>query len=77
MADAQRAVLWAVANATALGADPERLFLSGHSAGANIASLLAFGSWLASPVLPAGSVKGVIGISGVYTLKSPLGGAFA
>lgn len=74
MADAQKAVLWAVANAKALGADPERLFLSGHSAGGNIAALLGVGPWLAPPVLPAGAVKGVIGISGVYTLLRPLGG---
>merc|ERR1719231_129985 len=74
MHDARRAVLWAVANATALGADPERLYLSGHSAGGNIAALLGVGPWLAPPVLPLGAVKGVIGISGVYTLKSPLGG---
>ncbi len=74
MADAQRAVLWAVANATALGADPDRLYLSGHSAGGNIAALLAVGPWLAPPVLPRGAVKGIVGMSGVYTLKRPLGG---
>ena len=77
MADAQRAVLWAVANATALGADPGRLYLSGHSAGGNIVALLALGPWLAPPILPPSTVKGVIGISGVYTLVRPLGGLFA
>eukprot|EP00966_Prymnesium_polylepis_P166133 3840301-Prymnesium_polylepis.2 len=74
MVDAQRAVLWALANATALGADPNRLYLSGHSAGGNIAALLALGPWLVPPVLPAGQVKGVIDISGVYSLVRPLGG---
>merc|ERR1719231_1314048 len=29
------------------------------------------------PVLPAGTIKGVIGISGVYTLLRPLGGALS
>ena len=77
MADAQRAVLWAVANATALGADPHRLYLSGHSAGGNIAALLGLGPWLAPPILPPSTVKGVIGISGVYCLVRPLGGLFA
>jgi len=77
MEDARMAVLWAVANATSLGADPDRLYLSGHSAGGNIAALLAVGPWLAPPILPAGAVKGVMGISGVYTLLRPLGGAFS
>jgi len=77
MADAQRVVLWAVTNASTLGADPERLYLSGHSAGGNIAALLALGPWLAPPVLPAGTIKGVIGISGVYTLVRPLGGTLS
>jgi acetyl esterase/lipase len=74
MLDAQRAVLWAVTNAAALGADPDALYLSGHSAGGNIAALLGVGAWLAPPVLPPNAVKGVIGISGVYTLLRPLGG---
>jgi len=74
MADAQQAVLWARENAKSLGADPDRLYLSGHSAGGNIATLLAVGPWLAPPVLPTNAIKGVIGISGVYTLLKPLGG---
>lgn len=74
MLDAQSAVLWAVANATALGADPNRLYLSGHSAGGNIAALLGVGPWLAPPILPPGAVKGIVGLSGIYTLQKPLGG---
>ena len=38
MNDASMAVRWACENAEALGADPERLYLSGHSAGGNIAT---------------------------------------
>jgi len=57
--------------------DASRLYLSGHSAGGNIAALLAVGPWLASPMLPPGAIKGVIGLSGVYTLVKPLGGLFA
>ena len=77
IADAQAAVLWAVTHAKTLGADPNRLYLSGHSAGGNIAELLAVGPWLAPPTLPVGAVKGVIGISDVYTLVRPLGGPFS
>jgi acetyl esterase/lipase len=41
MNDAAEAVEWAHVNAARLGGDPDRLFLMGHSAGAQIATLLS------------------------------------
>ena len=41
MDDAAAAVAWARANAAKYGGDPHRLFLMGHSAGGQIAALLA------------------------------------
>src|SRR5450432_372697 len=41
MHDAAHAVAWAHEHATELGGDPRRLFLMGHSAGGQIAALLA------------------------------------
>jgi len=73
MDDAKKAVVWAHENAARFGADPDRLYLCGHSAGGNIATLLATGPWIAS-LLEAGTVKGVIGMSGVYTVLRPMGG---
>ncbi len=64
----RQAVLWLYDNAAAHGADPDRLFLSGHSAGGHLAALMASTDW---PALghPAGVVKGAMAISGVYDLE--------
>jgi len=40
--DAKKVIAWARENADAYGIDPERLFVSGSSAGANLAGLCAF-----------------------------------
>lgn len=49
---------------------PEHLFLSGHSAGAHLASTLAFNpQWLESE----GTIRGLIAISGPYSVSSMRG----
>ncbi|MCB9947315.1 MAG: alpha/beta hydrolase [Rhodospirillaceae bacterium] len=62
------AVLWLYDHAGEYGADPERLFLSGHSAGAHLTALMASTDW---PALghPAGVIKGAAAISGLYDLE--------
>jgi acetyl esterase/lipase len=67
MEDAARAALWAAAHANELGADPNRLYLMGHSAGAHMAALLALDSRYFNAV-GAGvpSLAGVMGLSGPY-----------
>jgi acetyl esterase/lipase len=70
MHDAARAVAWAHANARALGADPARIFLMGHSAGAQIAALLATDPrYLQAHGLAPSSLAGVIGVSGPYDVR--------
>jgi acetyl esterase/lipase len=65
MADAAEAVQWAVAHAAEYGADPSRLFLMGHSAGAHIAALLALDtSYLRATGGPVPAIAGVISLSG-------------
>lgn len=66
MADAARAVRWSAAHATELGADPDRLYLMGHSAGAHLAALVALDHrWLeAQGGVPR--LAGLIGLSGPY-----------
>lgn len=67
MADAARATHWAVAHARDYGADPSRLFLMGHSAGAHIAALLALDTrYLLAEGQPLPAIAGVIGLSGPY-----------
>jgi hypothetical protein len=78
MHDAVSAVLWVIKHAISLGGDPRVIFLSGHSAGANIAANLVCGVWLQS-ILEEYNVRilGTVCISGVYSLLKPLGGRAA
>jgi len=66
--DGAAAVAWAHAKAAEFGGDPRRLFLMGHSAGAQIATLLALDpEYLrAAGLAPARDVCGVIGLAGPY-----------
>lgn len=66
--DAARAVAYARTHASDWGADPERLVLMGHSAGAYIAAMLAFDpQWLAAAGLESHRhLAGLIGLAGPY-----------
>jgi len=69
--DVGSAFEWVRSNIKEYGGDPNTIVLSGHSAGANIASLLTVGGedWLSAESRRA--VKGTILMSGVYTLAQP------
>jgi acetyl esterase/lipase len=66
--DAAQAVGWARAHAAEHGGDPARLFLMGHSAGAQIVAMLALNpAFLAAVNMqPGRDLRGVIGLSGPY-----------
>jgi acetyl esterase/lipase len=66
--DGARVVRWAKDNVKRFGGDPGKIFLSGHSAGAHIAAMLAFDSrWLQRVGLgPGRDVAGLIGLAGPY-----------
>lgn len=65
--DAADAVAWARAHAAEYGGDPARLFLMGHSAGAQIAALLGTDAhYLQDRGMDAAALGGVIGLSGPY-----------
>jgi len=58
-----------VSHAAGIGGDPSRIYLAGHSAGAQIAGLLAYDSArLERAGLRPGIVQGFIGLSGPYAL---------
>lgn len=57
--DASAALGWVRAKISEFGGNPNRIFLGGHSAGGHYASLLALKE-------PAGRVRGVLPISGVF-----------
>ncbi|HVF34405.1 MAG TPA: alpha/beta hydrolase [Candidatus Saccharimonadia bacterium] len=67
MHDGARAVAWAREHARDCGADPARVYLAGHSAGAQIAGLLATDTrYLAAAGIAPGEIAGMIGIAGPY-----------
>ena len=70
MDDAADAVAWAHANARELGADPRQVYVMGHSAGAQIAALLATdGRWLGRAGLAPGDLAGAIALSGPHDVR--------
>ncbi len=65
--DGAQAVNWVQNNITQYGGDPERIALSGHSAGAHTAVLIGLDSrWVEAAGGDMGSIKAVIGMSGPY-----------
>jgi len=65
--DNAHAVAWAVGHANELGADPHRVFIVGHSAGAYNAAMLAVDPrWLARAGLDRAEIAGVVGLAGPY-----------
>jgi acetyl esterase/lipase len=67
MHDAARAVAWAHEHAAEFGGDPKRLFVMGHSAGGQIAALLATDKrYLNAAGLQPRDLAGMIGLAGAY-----------
>lgn len=67
MHDAARAVAWAREHAAEFGGDPRRLFVMGHSAGGQIAALLACDKrYLADVGMKPRDLAGMIGVAGAY-----------
>lgn len=70
MRDGARAVAWARRHARDYGGDPARLFIAGHSAGAQIAALLGTDArYLEAEGVPLSAIAGVIGLSGPYNFS--------
>ncbi len=59
------AVLYCHGNAREWGADPSRLFLVGHSAGAHLAASMLIDDWTRHD-LPVGPIRGLVGLTGIY-----------
>ena len=68
-------VAWAWKNAGFYNADPNRIFVSGHSAGGHLVGMMLATDWERDWGLPKDVLKGAVAISGLYDLK-PLARAF-
>ncbi len=62
------AVKWVWENARSFGADPDRLYVAGHSSGGHVVGLLAVTDWTEWG-LPADVIKGAFAASGMYELE--------
>jgi acetyl esterase/lipase len=68
--DGAHAIAWAQRRAADHGGDPQRLFVAGHSAGAQIAALIGTDArYLAPHNMRPGDLAGVIGLSGPYDFE--------
>lgn len=65
----REAVVWAYRNAAAHGGDPERLYISGHSAGGHLVAMMLATDWAGEYGLPADVIKGATVISGIFDLR--------
>ena len=68
----RNSVAWVWNNVAAYGGDRTRIFISGHSAGAQAAGMIALTDWSTYGDLPPNVVKGVTAISGCFDLE-PVG----
>lgn len=76
--DSAAAVAWVMKNIERYGGDPKKVFVSGHSAGAYLATMVAMDpKWLGAHKLSNQSLAGVIAVSGQmtthFTVKSQRG----
>lgn len=65
------ALAWLWRNARAYGADPERIYVCGHSAGGHLAAMLLATNWPAFGAgLPKDVVKGACSIGGLFDMEA-------
>lgn len=73
VADVARAIAWVRRNIAKRGGDPDQIFLMGHSAGGHLVALAATDpQYLMAEGLTPSMIRGVIGVSGVYSLTGEL-----
>ncbi len=63
------ATAWVHRNAGRFGGDPDRVSISGHSAGGHIVAMVAATDWAADYGLPSTLVSGGVAISGLFDLE--------
>ncbi len=71
--DAARAVAWIIRHAAEYGGRPDRVVLSGHSAGGHLVTLLLFDpQYLRAEGVDPERLGGVIALSGIFDLTRPI-----
>jgi len=63
-------IAWLHGNIAEYGGDPNRIHVSGHSAGGHLTAMMAATDWAGfAPGLPADTVKSALPVSGVFDLE--------
>lgn len=62
-------IAWVWDHARSFDGDPERIFVSGHSAGGHLVAMLMATDWTSLAGLPRDVIKAGCGISGLYDLE--------
>ena len=63
------AAAWTYRNAEGFGGNPERISVSGHSAGGHLTGMLLSTDWEKNYGLPPNLIKGFLPVSGLFDLK--------
>ncbi|UVK45722.1 alpha/beta hydrolase [Mesorhizobium sp. AR07] len=63
------AIAWAYKNASTFGADGNRIYVTGNSAGGHLTAMMAVTDWVNDYGLPADVIKGGCPISGLYDIE--------
>ncbi|WP_210484038.1 alpha/beta hydrolase [Microvirga antarctica] len=64
----RKAIAWAYRHGSDYDLDPDRIYISGNSAGGHLVAEMLDRSWLGASGLPSDVIKGGTAISGVYDL---------
>jgi arylformamidase len=67
----RRSIAWVYKNATEIGGDGNRIYISGHSSGAHLAGVALVTDWRREHGIPDDFIKGALLCSGMYDLKGP------
>lgn len=69
--DARHALAWVTRNIRSYGGDPDRIYVGGHSSGANLAAFVSVKTdWIEKLSLPANLLKGLASVSTSYDLRT-------
>ncbi len=66
----RQAVAWVYKNIASYGGDPERIFVTGNSAGGHLAATTLMPGWHNNHKVPHNVIRGAICVSGIYDMES-------
>ncbi|EPC4485880.1 alpha/beta hydrolase [Serratia liquefaciens] len=67
--EVRSAIAWLYHHAGQYGIDPERIFVSGSSAGGHLCGMLIADDWQHRYQVPVNVIKGVLALSGLYDIR--------